>query len=60
MKTFEIWAQRSIGMNNTSALHILKAENFYYADGVYLFRDENGNILHAIVAAPGILVRTAD
>jgi hypothetical protein len=57
MKTFEIWDQSS-----TTALgkptHILQADKIEYTDGVYLFKDETMEILHAIVATPGMLVRT--
>ena len=60
MKKFEIWEQKSHGFDETMASHVVEAEKVLFENGAYVFRDTDNRILHAIVTAPGMFVRTVE
>ncbi len=58
MKTFEIWVHPTFD-TTLKPQHVVQADAFFYRDGAYWFVTEKGTNVHAIVATPGMLVRTA-
>ena len=57
MKKYEIFTGSSDGFNPA---HTIQAAAFNLRDGVYLFYDDKGTILHAIAATPGLFVKTVE
>jgi hypothetical protein len=58
MKSFEVWTDPS-NSNVTKPIHVLEADKLNFSNGVYYFYSAASDILHLIIATPGMLVRTS-
>jgi hypothetical protein len=59
MKSFEVWINPSNGNVTNKPTHILEADKFSFGNGICFFYNQANDVLHAIVATPGMLIRTS-
>jgi hypothetical protein len=60
MKTYEIYGPSESSQAHHQPVHVVEAEKINFKDGQYLFMSPEGRILHAIVAMPGMFIRTIE